>query len=132
MCVLPGGRLFLLSGVFIAAQADPLQKAHPLLHLVYFFSQTEPVQRKKKPLTRKEPKVEDFATMEEYEDAWMRWRKARDDNNQSVRVLFSGALQLLFVPSLLPLLPLPFPFCTGQTVAREPAQEEAAPRGHLR
>lgn len=44
-----------------------------------------PCPKRKRPHTRKEPGREDFASLEEYEAAWSRWREVRDNNNQSVK-----------------------------------------------
>lgn len=47
--------------------------------------QTHGGARKKRPLTRKEPRIEEYGSPAEFEQAWLAWRKARDENNRSVR-----------------------------------------------
>ena len=46
---------------------------------------TTPIIKKKRPHTRKEPKREDYASQEEFEEAYTKWRQARDNNNLSVK-----------------------------------------------
>ncbi|EGD81273.1 hypothetical protein PTSG_11310 [Salpingoeca rosetta] len=46
---------------------------------------TAPIEKKKRPHTRKEPRREDFATEEEFQSVWTRWRQARNNNNKSVK-----------------------------------------------
>lgn len=46
---------------------------------------TTPIVKKKRPHTRKEPVREDYQTEEQFQQAWEKWRQARNNNNQSVR-----------------------------------------------
>jgi hypothetical protein len=46
------------------------------------------LKRKKRSLsTVKEPQPEDYSTPEEFSEQWAVWRRARDENNRSVRFL---------------------------------------------
>ena len=42
-------------------------------------------QRRKRPLSKREPQPDEFSDDNEYSRAWTKWREDRDHNNKSVK-----------------------------------------------